>query len=151
MNKEVKILRKRHIFKTITWRVIGTLDTMFLVWIITGDPIAGLKIGGLELVTKFILYYFHERFWSNIRFKDSKKQMLKLDKNRKRHLAKTISWRTVGTLDTMILAWIITGSPINGLKVSLAELVTKMILYYFHERVWFMSNYGVIKIKNQDS
>ena len=77
--------------------------------------------------------------------------MLKLDKNRKRHLAKTISWRTVGTLDTMILAWIITGSPINGLKVSLAELVTKMVLYYFHERAWFMSNYGIIKIGNQDS
>ena len=83
MNKDVKILRKRHIVKTITWRVIGTLDTMFLVWIITGAPIAGLKIGGLELMTKFILYYLHERFWSNIRFKDSKKQMLKLDKNRK--------------------------------------------------------------------
>ena len=60
MNKDVKILRKRHIVKTITWRVIGTLDTMFLVWIITGDPIAGLKIGGLELMTKFILYYLHE-------------------------------------------------------------------------------------------
>lgn len=55
--------RKRHIVKTITWRAIGTLDTMALGWLITGDPIVGLKVGGLELFTKMILYYFHERAW----------------------------------------------------------------------------------------
>ena len=57
------ISRKRHIFKTITWRIIGTLDTMALGWLLTGNPIIGLKIGGLELFTKMILYYFHERAW----------------------------------------------------------------------------------------
>ena len=57
------ISRKRHILKTITWRVIGTLDTMALGWLLTGNPIIGLKIGGLELFTKMILYYFHERAW----------------------------------------------------------------------------------------
>jgi len=57
------VSRKRHILKTLTWRVVGTLDTMFLGWIITGNPIIGLKIGALELFTKMILYYFHERAW----------------------------------------------------------------------------------------
>ena len=142
----MKISRKRHIAKTFTWRIVGTLDTIALAWLITGDAIAGLQIGVLELVTKFILYYLHERAWSNIRFKE-KQNLLKIDKNKKRHLYKTFSWRFIGTLDTMILAWIITGNPVTGLKISLFELVTKMILYYFHERIWFLSSYGIIEKK----
>ena len=55
--------KQRSLLKTISWRIVGTLDTMALGWIITGSPLVGLKIGGLELVTKFVLYYFHERLW----------------------------------------------------------------------------------------
>ena len=46
---------KRHVAKTITWRIVGTLDTMIVGWLITGNPITGLKIGGIELITKMIL------------------------------------------------------------------------------------------------
>ena len=53
----MKISRKRHIAKTFTWRIVGTLDTIALAWLITGDAMAGFQIGVLELVTKFILYY----------------------------------------------------------------------------------------------
>ena len=59
-----------------------------------------------------------------------------------RSLLKAISWRIVGTLDTMCLGWIITGSPLVGLKIGALELFTKMILYYFHERLWLQSKYG---------
>ena len=55
--------KTRSILKTISWRIVGTLDTMALGWIITGSPLVGLKIGGLELITKFVLYYFHVRLW----------------------------------------------------------------------------------------
>ena len=54
---------KRHIAKTITWRIIGTLDTMIIAWVITGSLEWGLAIGGIEVFTKMILYYFHERAW----------------------------------------------------------------------------------------
>ena len=57
---------KRHVAKTITWRIIGTLDTMIIGWIITGNILTGLKIGGVEVITKMILYYFHERMWFKI-------------------------------------------------------------------------------------
>ena len=57
------VSRKRHILKTITWRIIGTLDTMILSWIITGQLEMGSSIGGVELITKMVLYYFHERAW----------------------------------------------------------------------------------------
>ena len=57
------VSQTRTILKTISWRIVGTLDTMALGWFLTGDPLLGLKIGGLELITKFILYYIHERIW----------------------------------------------------------------------------------------
>ena len=57
------VSRKRHILKTISWRIIGTLDTMILSWIITGSLKIGVAIGGVEVITKMILYYFHERAW----------------------------------------------------------------------------------------
>ena len=63
--------------------------------------------------------------------------------SRKRHIAKTITWRIVGTLDTILLAWIITGNPITGVQIGGIELVSKMILYYAHERVWYKSKFGI--------
>jgi uncharacterized membrane protein len=53
----------RHILKSITWRLVGTIDTVLLGWVITGNLETGLKIGGVEVITKMILYYFHERIW----------------------------------------------------------------------------------------
>ena len=66
--------------------------------------------------------------------------------NYKRHIAKTITWRIIGTLDTMIIAWIITGSLEWGLTIGGIEVFTKMILYFLHERVWYkFSKFGVKK------
>ena len=62
------ISKTRSLIKAISWRIVGTLDTMCLGWLITGSPLIGLKIGALELVTKFVLYYLHERGWSRIKF-----------------------------------------------------------------------------------
>ena len=63
--------------------------------------------------------------------------------SRKRHLAKTVTWRIVGTIDTVLLAWIISGNPFTGFKIGAAEVITKMILYYFHERTWYKINFGL--------
>lgn len=124
--------RKKHIAKTITWRIVGTIDTILLSWLITGNPMLGLEIGMAEILTKMILYYFHERIW--YKFNLSKEGVVK--ESRKRHIFKTLTWRGVGTIDTMILAGIITGNPFTGLKIGFSELLTKMVLYYLHERVW---------------
>jgi uncharacterized membrane protein len=124
---------KRHIAKTITWRAIGTLDTLLLSWFISGDISTGLQIGGLELVTKMILYYFHERLW----FKSN------IASTNKRHILKTFSWRGIGTLDTIVLGWLITGNPFTGLKIGGAEVITKMLLYFGHEKLWYRINFGL--------
>ena len=54
---------KRHILKTISWRILGTIDTILLSWFITGSWKLGLSIGGVEVLTKMILYFLHERAW----------------------------------------------------------------------------------------
>ena len=64
----------------------------------------------------------------------------------KRHIAKTISWRVIGTLDTIILSGIITGSWTTGLTIGGVEIITKMVLYFFHERAWYrFSKFGLKK------
>jgi uncharacterized membrane protein len=62
----------------------------------------------------------------------------------KRHIAKTISWRVIGTIDTIVLSGLITGSWTTGLTIGGVEIITKMILYFFHERLWYrFSKFGI--------
>ncbi len=136
---------KRHLAKTITWRVVGTLDTILLSWMITGDAVVGLQIGLVETITKLVLYFLHERAW----FKINLDKNARILASRKRHLAKTFTWRFVGTLDTVIIAWIITGNPMSGLKIGFAEVITKMVLYYIHERVWYRMDFGLAQRRNK--
>ncbi len=58
----------RSLVKTVSWRTLGTIDTIFISWIIVGDINFAVSIGGVELFTKMILYYFHERLWSRSNF-----------------------------------------------------------------------------------
>ena len=59
---------KRHLAKTITWRIVGTLDTILLGWLISGNWKIGAAIGGFEIFTKMILYFIHERIWYKFKF-----------------------------------------------------------------------------------
>ncbi len=57
---------KRSLFKTITWRIVGSIDTMVISYIITGNWKFGIAIGSVEVVSKMILYYLHERVWQRV-------------------------------------------------------------------------------------
>jgi uncharacterized membrane protein len=59
---------KRSLVKTISWRIIGTLDTILISWLITGALTIAFSIGAIELVTKMVLYFFHERTWNTIKW-----------------------------------------------------------------------------------
>ena len=54
--------------KTITWRILASLDTVVLSWFITGSISAGASIASLEVLTKMFLYYAHERQWEKPRW-----------------------------------------------------------------------------------
>jgi uncharacterized membrane protein len=59
---------KRSIVKTISWRVVGTLATVTISYFITGTLALAFSIGGIELVSKMVLYFFHERAWNNLKW-----------------------------------------------------------------------------------
>ncbi len=67
--------------KSLSWRIVGTMDTIIISYFITGRVTVALSIGSVEVITKTILYYFHERLWAHIHkfklnpwFKSNKKQ-----------------------------------------------------------------------------
>ena len=58
----------RSIVKSLSWRVIGTLDTILISWLVTGALAIAFSIGTIELITKMVLYFFHERVWNAIKW-----------------------------------------------------------------------------------
>lgn len=56
---------------------------------------------------------------------------------RKRHIAKTISYRIISTLVGFIIMWWVSGSIKVGAAFGIAELIYKPIQYYLHERMWY--------------
>jgi uncharacterized membrane protein len=56
----------RSLLKAVSWRIIATVTTISIAWLVLGDVSLALKVGGIEFVTKFAVYYFHERLWQAI-------------------------------------------------------------------------------------
>lgn len=135
-------LLKRNVVKTISWRVAGSVDTMLLGWLITGQLRLGAAIGMAELFTKMILYYIHERVWQNIRFGlPSKKQQSKqVQAEIKPNLFKQtgkVSRRDRETLNNSpsFTLWL-TGLSGSGKSTLALELETW--LYEQHKRVYIL-------------
>ena len=59
-----------------------------------------------------------------------------------RSLAKAVSWRITGSIDTFIISWIITGQALLASGIAFTELLTKVVLYWLHERVWNRIQWG---------
>lgn len=68
INENTTERKRRSIVKTISWRTIGTIDTILISWVVVGDINFAVTIGGIELFTKMALYFFHERAWNKINF-----------------------------------------------------------------------------------
>jgi uncharacterized membrane protein len=56
----------KSLIKSVSWRIVGTIDTMIISYFITGKVTVAISIGSVEVITKTILYYFHERLWAHI-------------------------------------------------------------------------------------
>ncbi|MFT4804272.1 MAG: putative membrane protein [Psychroserpens sp.] len=133
-------ISKRHLAKSFTWRFIGSLDTFIFTWLYTGDYNVGLNLAAITTITKLIWYYIHEQIW----FKSD------LSDTSKRHLMKTFTWRIIGTVDTVIFGWLITGNPLTSLKIGGIETLSKMLLYFGHEKLWYKINFGLdMRIKEK--
>jgi uncharacterized membrane protein len=79
------------------------------------------------------------------------KVMKKTNVSLRRHILKTLTWRIVGTIDTILLGWLVSGNPMVGITIGSFEVVTKMILYFLHERIWYKIDFGVNRDENVDN
>lgn len=59
---------KKSLAKAFSWRLLGTIDTIIISYIITGEVKSAISIGSIEVFTKIILYYLHERAWNKFKF-----------------------------------------------------------------------------------
>lgn len=60
-----------------------------------------------------------------------------------RSFAKAASWRMLGSIDTFLLSWLFTSSVKAAGAIATTEVLTKMVLYYFHERIWGAIGWGL--------
>jgi uncharacterized membrane protein len=60
-----------------------------------------------------------------------------MEVSKKRHIAKTISYRVISTTIGIVVVWGVSGSLKVGTAFGIAELVYKPVQYYIHERVWY--------------
>jgi uncharacterized membrane protein len=134
----------RSFLKGVTWRALGTLDTILLSYIVTGSIGDALKIGFTEVITKIILFYLHERIWNVVAYG----RIHGVGPTHSRSFLKGVTWRMVGTMDTILVAYFITGLPLSALTIGGFEVFTKIALFYLHERVWGRLKWG--RIMNDD-
>jgi uncharacterized membrane protein len=62
--------------------------------------------------------------------------------SKKRSALKALSWRAIASLDTFVISYIITGKVVWATAIASIEVLTKMILYYGHERLWAKVDWG---------
>lgn len=141
--------------KGLTWRAVAMLDTfvvaLIITWIIFGEP--RFEESGwimlIETPLKLVIYYFHERGWQFI-WKDHQVTNREV-------IMKTISWRIFATSMTFVIALTIfnnhteiattttTSNSTVAIAISITELVTKSILYFFHEKIWLRVKLGQVR------
>ena len=143
MKNHKKSSHIRSLLKGISWRFIATSDTILVVLLITcliGQCSLenALKIGASEFLIKLAIYYFHERLWLNILQKQAKTSA--------EIIKKTISWRFIATTTTFIISGIVLNSFDEiAIYIALTELITKLLLYYIHEKIWLILPLGKIR------
>lgn len=144
MPNELRESHARSLSKGVTWRIVGTLDTLVISWLVLKEPHTASGIAIWDTLVKFFLYYGHERVWQAVpmgvirRLWKSKRKEEGPPKSEShsRSFLKGISWRVVGTLTTILVSYILTGSTTAALAIGVIEVFTKLFLYYLHERAW---------------
>lgn len=139
--------RKRSVIKCLTWRLVAFVDTVVLSLVFTGSIAHALAIGGIEVATKSSLYYLHERMWLTIAVKLNRYRFFNIDTFSETTLCsgfKTVSWRIIGSIDTFVIALVITGDLTASSAIGIAEVFTKITFYYLHERLWARISWGKV-------
>ena len=60
--------------KAVTWRIVGTIDTMIISYLLTGNITIAVSIGSVEVLSKMVLYFLHERAWARLTRKNDDRE-----------------------------------------------------------------------------
>jgi len=58
----------RSIIKALSWRLTGTIDTFIVSFFVTGELLIAGSIASIEILTKIVLFWMHERVWNNVKW-----------------------------------------------------------------------------------
>ena len=151
--------RWRSLAKAISWRVVGSLDTMVLAYLVMRYlfPWLGLDAGVerrhmlhtagsialAEVITKIVLFYLHDRLWTRVSWNLTVSSRGGKREGMGRSAAKTLSWRILASADTAMLAFLFTGTVGTALTIGGLEVWTKLALFFVHERIWQRIPFGL--------
>lgn len=145
-------MRERHyrsVLKGATWRIVATSDTVLLAWFFTGHISWALKIGAVEVCTKILLFYLHDRLWMRVKWWRTQEVLADgttvTRDNHYRSVIKGASYRFFGSIDTFVIALFITHNYTQSLSIGFTEVFTKIGLFYLHERLWAKIPLGIVK------
>ena len=125
----------RSLAKAVSWRFVGSMDTFLISLVLTGNLVWAGTIASVETLTKIVLFYLHERVWRRVPWGAD-------DGHHLRAVVKGASWRAVGTADTFMLSWLITGHLGSAASIASVETFTKIALFYLHEQAWARVPWG---------
>lgn len=134
----------RSIAKGMSWRFFASIDTVILAYIFTRNIGTALSIGGVEILTKLVWYYFHERIWLRVSFDWAHPHIAELfaRTSNGRMVLKALSWRLWGATDTIAISYLITRRLGVSSSIGATEFITKTFLYYAHEYTWLRIPWG---------
>jgi uncharacterized membrane protein len=145
----------RSVLKGLSWRIVATSTTILIAGAFLASWSTAFAIGGTEAIAKIFLYYVHERLWQLAPAGAIKAAVLHdtarpcdriaYRESRLRSILKTCSWRLVATTTTMVITWGATTDFTIAAWVGSVEAVSKLFLYYGHERVWQLLPRGTVR------
>ncbi len=143
----MKVTKHRSILKTISYRIIGFLDT-YLIGIIVISYDSGyfvsntpLYLATIVFFLKMVTYYFHERLWNLYKYGRLIQHVIRL-----RSFFKALTWRLAASTITFITAMFVTSNLNWAKSIVIIEIMSGILIYYIHERVWNKIQWGRTKL-----
>jgi len=134
--------KSRSFAKGISWRILASLTTFILaLFLIKEDKQDQLfAISVTEFVSKLVFYYLYERLWNFIPYGRTSKGPSHI-----RSVVKGIGWRIIATSTVMLIVYVFTKDISDAAALAAIDFLVKLVVYYFHERVWATVRWGRIK------
>lgn len=142
---------QRTIAKSVTWRVLLTIVHFINGFIATGSWVTAAAIISITTITNSIYYWLHERGWNYFNWRRELADKVGFFDKKTRTICKLLTWRVLISTTTFLTVLYVSGSVQQGLVYISLGILTNMIIFYVHERLWDRLKWGkTIEVKEQE-